>query len=205
MLFRHVSLPQINGDEVRVLKSTRKTNAVAAKGPTLCGRRSIFPSPNRRHPKETCARQPTESFTQQKFMGTGDLSGIDLDTGETTVNTRTKLLCLHGTSFSIGTMTPTTPGEIGVLGAGAGLDALKGLMSPGAGLSVAGLCLPRGRPSPSPSKPGTSPPFLESHFLPSRSCNPSQIEYKPPHLPRLVSARALEPNTAALIVSLKTI
>lgn len=84
------------------------------------------------------------------------------------------------------------------------VDALKGLTSHGAELSVAWLCQLPSLLSTSASKSGTS---LASRatFLPTCSCQPSQVEYKPQHLPGLVPARASELHTAAVIVPLKTI
>lgn len=158
-------------------------------------RHSIFPSQNSKHPKETCPYQLSESFVGQTFMGTCHMQGTALDLTRRPNFSASWHLLLNWK------MTSTTPGKIRV-GAGAGWDTLKGLMSLGVELS-AQLCQ---LPSPlatSASKPGISWSFWSLFFFLSTSTwNP---RHKPQHFPCFVCARASEPYTAALIVSLKTI
>lgn len=134
----------------------------------------------------------------QTFMGTCHMQGTTLELTRRPNFSPSWNLLLNWK------MTCTTPGKIGV-GTGAGQDTLKGLMSLGVELRAPGWA---NGPAPYPLLLQNQEPhghFGASFYLPTSSCNPSQIEHKPQHFARFVSAHALELYTEALIVSLKTI
>lgn len=79
------------------------------------------------------------------------------------------------------------------------VDALKGLMSPGAEFCQLPSTLSI------PALKARRAVISAAAFSPPCSCNPSQIEHKPQPFPDFIPARTLELYTAALIVSLKTI